>query len=118
MWSPLPNPHEDGAPPAPLSRDLDALMAHLGAPPVDAVRALGERWETIVGSDAAPHVRLGGVDHGTVVVEVDAPAWATRLRFGSRDLIAAIEREVGPEVVSRVEVQVRPPRRSRTGPQT
>lgn len=84
---------------------------------MDALRTLGERWPTIVGVDAAPHVRLGGVDHGTVVVEVDAPAWATRLRFGARELLAAIEREIGPDVVVRVEVQVRPPRRPRTVPQ-
>lgn len=114
MWSPLPDPDADGPAPVPLSSELDALMMHLGAPPVDAVRALNERWTEVVGADVADHVRLAGIDHGTVLLEVDAPAWATRMRFGTGALLTAIEHQIGLDVASRVEVQVRP-RHSRSG---
>jgi predicted nucleic acid-binding Zn ribbon protein len=116
MWSPLPDPHGDGAPPSPLAGDLDALLAHLGAPPVEAVRALQESWSELVGADVAAHVRVAGIDRGTLLLEVDAPPWATRMRFGARELLGRVGALVGAEVATRVEVQVRPRRSRRNGP--
>jgi predicted nucleic acid-binding Zn ribbon protein len=118
MWSPLPDPHDDGAPPSPLAGDLDALLAHLGAPPVEAVRALQEGWSDLVGPEVAEHVRVAGIDRGTLLLEVDAPAWATRMRFGARELLGRIGSRIGSEVATRVEVQVRPRRSPRNGPVT
>ena len=44
------------------------------------------RWEEAVGAAIAANVRPVRLEDGTLLVEVDDPAWATQVRFLADDL--------------------------------
>jgi hypothetical protein len=76
-WSPLPTADGDGGRgPAPVSGLLDAVLAGLGAPGVDVVVTVHQRWAEIVGEEVADHVRPLGIEAGRLKVAADGPAWA------------------------------------------
>lgn len=92
--------------PVRLDQALDVILAGMGAPPASAVRGLEDRWAELVGAEAAAHCRPVRVAHGRLVVEVDAPAWASQLRWRAAELIARAGDLVGPGVVEEIDVTV------------
>ena len=63
------------------------------------------RWEEAVGPALAAHVRPVRLERGTLLVEVDDPAWATQVRFLADDVRARLRDAVGV-AVDRLEVRV------------
>jgi predicted nucleic acid-binding Zn ribbon protein len=57
-----------------------------------------------VGPDVAAHCRPERLVAGELTVVAETTAWATQLRLMSRQLLTAIAREVGPDVVRRLRV--------------
>ena len=100
-WRPLPG--EGDAEPRRLAESLDEVTRCLGAPMV----ALVTRWPEVAGA-AAPHCRPVGLAGGTLTVAVDQPARATDVRYRGADLLRRVGEVVGPGVVERLEVRVRP----------
>ena len=81
------------------------------------------RWETIVGGEIAKHAKPRSLHGGTLVLEVDHPAWASQLRFMVEELIETINSSTEPGLVDTVKVVVargeegaRYPRRSFDAP--
>jgi predicted nucleic acid-binding Zn ribbon protein len=74
----------------------------------DALAAVFARWEEIAGPDLAGHVRPVRLADGVLVVAVDHPAWATKVRSESAPLRRRAEALAGDAVV-RLDVIVRPP---------
>jgi predicted nucleic acid-binding Zn ribbon protein len=74
--------------PTPLSEPLAEVRAELGLPAPDAVARLRAAWPEVVGPDVAAHSRIRTLRDGTLTVAVDAPAWATTLRYQHADLVA------------------------------
>ena len=68
------------------------------------------RWEEAVGPAIAANVRPVRLEQGTLLVEVDDPAWATQVRFLADDVRTRL-RDVAGVVVERLEVRVGRPRR-------
>jgi predicted nucleic acid-binding Zn ribbon protein len=62
---------------------LARVQAELGLPETDALRALTDAWENVVGVDVAAHARLEAVRDETISIAVDGTLWATQL-LGSR----------------------------------
>lgn len=62
------------------------------------------RWPEIVGPDIAAHSRPERLAGGELTVVAESSAWATQLRLLSGQLLAAIARSVGPDVVARLRV--------------
>ncbi|MGC8471031.1 MAG: DciA family protein [Acidimicrobiales bacterium] len=107
--------------PRPLGEVLDEVVAGLappaargsgsaGAPPgaAPSAAALGtvfSRWEELVGSSVARHTRPLRIGGGTLVVEVDQPAWATQLRILSPGILARLTERTG-EPIERLDVVV------------
>ena len=108
-WSPLPDPDEDGAPARPLKQVLDQVLAGLGAPSVDTVITITERWAELVGTEVAPHARPVAVEHGRLTVVVDNPAWASHFRWAEPELVRRLSELVGTGVVERVATRVARP---------
>ena len=102
-WRPL--PAEGSTEPRRVAESLDAVARSLGAPMV----ALVSRWAEVAGP-AAVHCRPVGMAGGTLTVAVDQPARATDLRYRGADLLRRAGEVVGPGVVERLEVRVRPVR--------
>jgi predicted nucleic acid-binding Zn ribbon protein len=101
---------DDGQGPDPrlIGDNLDRVLQGLGAPSVRAIRTVFSAWGDLVGSDVSGHCRPASLDGGVLLVAVDEPAWATRLRYSEQALLARIAEELGEGVVTRVDVRVRP----------
>jgi len=83
-----------------VARDL-----HLDDP--DDVAAVMAAWSEAVGDAVAAHVRPRRLQDGVLLVEVDAPVWATQLRYLEEDVIRRLGRKVRPGVVKSIRPVVR-----------
>ncbi len=96
-----PNPE-----PRPLSRALGRVLKSLRGGDVSTTATVFGRWSDLVGDAVAAHVTPVKLDRGTLVVEVDDPAWATQMRFLEADLLARL-RGSGEMAVERLEMRVK-----------
>jgi predicted nucleic acid-binding Zn ribbon protein len=97
--------------PVPVTETLDGLLRSLrGGAGRAAVGGVFGRWEEAVGQALAVNVRPVRLEHGTLLVEVDDPAWATQVRYLADHIITRLAEVTGVSVDG-VEVRVRRPRR-------
>jgi len=94
--------------PRPISETLDRMLRGLGNPGIAAVRTVFSEWESLVGSDTAVHAKPVSLDGQCLLVVVDEPGWATRVRFEQAGLLQRFAVELGEGVVTRIDVRVRP----------
>jgi len=92
--------------PQPLSRGIDRLLSSLRGGSRQTTVTVFSRWEELVGQPVATHVRPVKIDLGTLVVEVDDPAWATQMKFLESDLLARLNTGA-TQRVERLEIKVR-----------
>lgn len=62
-------------------------------------------WEALVGKDIAAHCRAVQLTRGELVVEAESTAWATQLRLLSRQILATLAGQLGPQTVTRLNVR-------------
>mgnify|MGYP003463969019 FL=1 len=106
-WSPLPTADGDGGRgPAPVSGLLDAVLAGLGAPGVDVVVTVHQRWAEIVGEEVGDHVRPLGIEAGRLKVAADGPAWASHLRWSEAEIVGRLADLLGPDQITGIVVRV------------
>ena len=87
--------------------DAAALVGdELGLAEPRSFTRLVDGWNDVVGDAIAQHSRPRGVRNGVLDIAVDAPAWATELRYLEADLVDRASRLVGPGVVRAVRVSV------------
>lgn len=103
-WSRLPTPDGRGDQPAParLTDLLDTVLAGLGAPTADAIVTVNESWAAIVGDELVARSQPISIEDGCLRVAVDSPAWASHLQWSEAEIVARIDRLVGPGTVTRV----------------
>ncbi len=63
------------------------------------------RWDVIVGPDIADHCTPVSLRDGELELVAESTAWATQLRMLSRQILAILHRELGPQVVRRITVR-------------
>jgi predicted nucleic acid-binding Zn ribbon protein len=85
---------------------LAELGRPLGIPDPRSLSALLELWPELVGETVARHVSVRSVRAGVLTVAVDAPAWATQVRFLEGDLVGEVSRRVAPGFVETLHVVV------------
>jgi predicted nucleic acid-binding Zn ribbon protein len=95
--------------PVPLSDALAAVGRDLGVPEPDVVARVVALWEELVGPAVAAHARVVSVHAGVCTVTVDAPAWATQLRYLEQGLVERAATVLGAGIVVAVKVVVTPP---------
>ena len=106
-WSPLPTADGRGGPgPAPVGPALDAVLASLGGPSMEAIVVVHERWDEVVGPEVAPHARPLGIEGGCLKISVDSPGWASHLRWSEREIVDRLEGLIGAGQVTSVTVRV------------
>lgn len=93
--------------PIPISSALDGVVRSLRGPSRQAVGGVFGRWDEAVGEQVAQHVRPRKLDEGTLVVEVDDPAWATQVKFLT-PMITERLMAVADVCIDRIEVRVEP----------
>ncbi len=92
--------------PRPIGESMPRLLARMGVPPTPALMdVVFSRWEEVVGTELGRHVRPVRVDGRVLVVSADHPAWATRARMESGQILARV-RAGGEAPVERLEVVV------------
>jgi predicted nucleic acid-binding Zn ribbon protein len=67
------------------------------------MEAVFTRWSEIVGAELSEHVRPVRVDGRALVVAADHPAWATRARMQSGQILTQVE-ACGGGAIGRLEV--------------
>jgi len=66
------------------------------------------RWEEVVGPELAGHLHPVRVTDAVLLIGVDQPAWATRARMESRQILARLA-ELGDRSIERIDVVVQRP---------
>ena len=92
--------------PRPLRQGLERLLNGLGAPEIDAVATLVERWPEVIGPELASRVRAVAVRGSELVVRVDDPAWASQIAWLESRLLERIDDLVGPGLITAVKARV------------
>jgi predicted nucleic acid-binding Zn ribbon protein len=92
--------------PRPISWGIDRVLRSLRGGDRQATVTVFSRWKDLVGEGVAAHVRPLKLDEGTLIVDVDDPAWATQMKFLESDLLSRL-RETGDLSVQRLEIRVR-----------
>ena len=91
-----------------LGESLDAVARSIGAPPASALVTLFDGWADIVGPTVAAHSKPLSLAKGTLAIAVDEPGWATQVTYLEGDLLRRLDEVLGPGLVTRVSVRVRP----------
>jgi predicted nucleic acid-binding Zn ribbon protein len=91
--------------PIPLAASLDGVVRSLRGPSRRVVSGVFGRWREAVGDQVADHVEPVKLDAGTLVVQVDDPAWATQVKFLTPRILERL-RDVAGVDIDRVEVRV------------
>jgi predicted nucleic acid-binding Zn ribbon protein len=100
-WEPLSKPVRR------LGEALSQVARDLNLDDPDDVAAVMAAWPDAVGEAVAAHVRPRRLHDGELLVEVDAPVWATQLRYFEEDVIRRLGRKVRPGVVKSIRPVVR-----------
>jgi predicted nucleic acid-binding Zn ribbon protein len=96
-----------GRPVRRVGEALSEVAAELRLDDPDDVAAVMAAWPAAVGEAVAAHVRPRRLHDGVLLVEVDAPVWATQLRYLEEDVLRRLGRKVRPGVVKALRPVVR-----------
>ncbi|MDA3038449.1 MAG: DUF721 domain-containing protein [Actinomycetota bacterium] len=67
--------------PGTLGQNLERFLRHLGAPPVQALTSLHDRWPEVVGPVLAKGSRPIELVDGILIVGCADPSWASQLAW-------------------------------------
>ena len=79
---------EDG--PVELGDALERLVGSLGAPPVDLLSTVFQRWEEVVGPEAARYCRPAAIEGERLIVVASDAAWASEVQWLASAVLARI----------------------------
>ncbi|MFD0260130.1 DciA family protein [Kitasatospora indigofera] len=67
-----------------------------------------DRWQSIVGTENADHWAPGGFNAGTRTLRIlaDSPAWATKLRLTTRQVLADLDKHLPPGSVKAIDIRI------------
>ncbi|MDO5711120.1 MAG: DciA family protein [Micrococcales bacterium] len=95
---------KDGRDPALIGEQIDRLLLDRGWNVDVSAGAVMGRWSVIVGADVAAHSAPITFTDGELLVRADSTAWATQLRHMVSTLLARLEAEAGPGVVTSLRI--------------
>lgn len=95
--------------PRPVGDALRSVRRELGLGEPSHFDALVAAWPELVGDALAAHTRLRSLRDGVLTIVVDAPQWASQLRYLDRVLLERIADGLPNVVVHEVRVSVARP---------
>ncbi len=96
--------------PTSLGDALREVGRELGLPDPGLADSLSDHWPDVVGATVAEHARPRSLRDGTLTIAVDAPPWATQLRYLEHEIRARLAEISGQDTVHTVRIVVDPPR--------
>jgi predicted nucleic acid-binding Zn ribbon protein len=82
------------------------VVEGLGAPSVDVLVLVHERWSEVVGEEVAAHARPVGIDGSTLKIAAESPTWASHIRWSEAEIVARLGSLLGRDEVVSVSVRV------------
>jgi predicted nucleic acid-binding Zn ribbon protein len=102
-------PQGDDAGPQHVGQAVAKVLGRMGASPSPTTMALVfTRWEEVVGPELAAHLHPVRLQDAVLLIGVEHPAWGTRARMESRQILRHL-RELGDTSVERIDVVVQRP---------
>ncbi|XBH21268.1 DciA family protein [Jonesiaceae bacterium BS-20] len=95
---------KDARDPRLLGDALGKLLVQRGWNQDVAVGGVIGRWPEIAGPEISQHCTAESFENSVLTVRAATTAWATQLRFLSPELIAAVAKQVGPDVVKEIKI--------------
>lgn len=97
----------DAREPAGLAAVVPAMADAHGWALGTARGSIRDRWATIVGTESAQHWAPAGFDPDTRTLRVlaDSPAWATKLRLQTRQLLQQLDQHLPPGSVKAIDIR-------------
>ncbi|WP_394940403.1 DUF721 domain-containing protein [Psychromicrobium sp. YIM B11713] len=83
---------------------LNRMVAERGWTSPVAVGSVIAQWDTLVGAEIAAHCQPESFDGSVLQVRCDSTTWATQLRLLSTTLLTRFESDLGPGVVTKIQV--------------
>jgi predicted nucleic acid-binding Zn ribbon protein len=98
-----------GKDPEHIGTVLDSLFKQQGIEePIRVHRAVVD-WDGLVGDNVSRHASAVHIEHGTLVVEVESPAWMHRLQMEESALRTRINRHFGEEIIRQIRFRLGSP---------
>ena len=97
--------------PVPLRDALEAVGKELGLAAPTALDVVGDALARVLGPSMEPHARVRGIRQGVCTIEVDGPAWATRVRYAAEAFQKAANSRLESPAIASVNVVVNRPGR-------
>lgn len=88
--------------PLAVGAEIDRLVASRGWDADVQVGSVVGRWSAMVGEQVAANVEVVSFEGTVLTVRAVSTAWATQMRVLLSSILARIEREVGPGVVTEI----------------
>lgn len=85
---------------------LDRVVRSMGAPGVDAVELVFNRWSEVVGATLAAQTRPVGIADGRLQLRADDPAVVSHVRWLESELVERLAELLGAGRVTGVDVTV------------
>lgn len=83
-----------------VGQALDRLAAELRLGDLREGADLHSVWDAVVGEEVAAHARPVRLREGVLVVAVDEPGWATRIRYLGAELAGRLNERLGSHAVT------------------
>ncbi len=99
------SPGRDWREPVAFSSAITRLLSSRGWRAQAADASVISRWDAIVGPDIADHCAPVSLREGHLELVAESTAWATQLRMLSRQILAILHKELGPQAVQRITVR-------------
>ena len=102
-------PRGPDAGPQAVGQSMSQVLGRMGASlSPTTMELIFSRWDEVVGAELAGHLHPVRLQDAVLLVGVDHPAWATRARMESRQILARLA-ELGDRSITRIDVVVQRP---------
>ena len=91
-----------------LTDALERVLGSFGAPPADLLATVFQRWEEVVGAEAARHCRPAAIEDSRLVVLASDPVWASEVQWLANEILARINEMSATRRLEAVTVRVAP----------
>jgi predicted nucleic acid-binding Zn ribbon protein len=96
--------HPDERDPQTIDATIGRLIAEQGWSTDVRVHGVFSRWDVLVGSEVAQHVRPEAFTDGRLRVRTDSTAWATQMKLLAPTVLRRLNEELGDGTVSYIDV--------------